>query len=541
MTHLNVLELAMYVDDALEGDALARVDEHLASCAQCTARLATQRMEVSALRSALATELTEVPEAAQIPPFSRPMSLKNFALANLGTGLVIWLMQFLWKTLFGELLVNATTWLTSVYLPDLYAVSSAAALHYIQEGTTMLETYLSLVVACLVAFTLIAGALMYRRARGALGVCLAALLGGMLVAPVPAEALDFRRDETSIIVPASEVIDDTLIAAAESVVIEGIITGDLVAVGQSVDVIGEVRGNLISFAESITVNGSVGGQVIGAGNNFNLRGATVGGDLVVAGESVSIDAEASIGRNAVAAVNSFSIDGDVGKDLLAFAESVSLRGRVAGDMEAFTNRVRLLGESHVGGDLKFRGGEESRLHQADAATVVGTISYPDAPEELEESSDYLSFEYYLFQLARFIAAFLVGMCLLWLVPRLRDIELGSGADSLKSAGLGFLVLITMPILAILVAITLIGLPLALIGIALYLAGLYIAKIIVATALGRMLLSDSASVALPLVAGLVVVIVASALPFIGGIIGFVLTLLGLGMLARFCFSALPTRA
>ena len=540
MTHLTELELSMYADGALDEEALARVEAQIAASEVCRERAAASLAQTQALTTALAVEHSAPPSVADIPKFSRPMSLKNFALANLGTGLVIWLVQFLWKTLFGELIVNATTWLTSVYLPDVYAVGSAAALHYIQEGTTMLETYLALVVVVLIGLSLLAAALMYRRARGALGICLAVSIASTAAIPTPVEALDFRRDDVSISVPATEVVEDTLIAASESIVIEGVVTGDLIALGQSVDVLGEVQGNLFAFAESVTVNGNVGGLVVSAGNNVSVRGARVAGDLVVASESLIVDEEASVGRNAVAAVNNLSVDGSVGTDVIAFAESVALRGVVGRDVEAFSNRVRLLGDSKIGGDLRFRGGQESRLHRADSASVAGSVTYPDAPEEFQEGNDYLSFEYYLFQLARFIAALLVGLCLLWLVPGLRDAEIGSGSDSLKSAGLGFLFLIGVPILAFFVAITIIGIPLALIGFAAYAACLYLAKIVVAAAVGRMLMADSTSTVLPFVAGLVVVIVGSALPFLGGIINFVLLLLGLGMLTQYVWGALKYR-
>ena len=85
-----------------------------------------------------------------IPAFKKPASLRGFALANILTGLVIWLAQFLWKTIFGELFMNAASWLTSIYIPDVYDVVSTTTLYYLQEGTAVLEAYLSFIILALI-------------------------------------------------------------------------------------------------------------------------------------------------------------------------------------------------------------------------------------------------------------------------------------------------------------------------------------------------------------------------------------------------------
>jgi hypothetical protein len=74
----------------------------------------------------------------------------------------------------------------------------------------------------------------------------------------------------------------------------------------------------------------------------------------------------------------------------------------------------------------------------------------------------------------------------------------------------------------------IGLPIALLSLALWLAGLYFSKIIVAEFVGRSLMKSSGAV--PLLAGLILVIVAADLPWVGTLINWLLMLLGLGAMA-----------
>ncbi len=540
MTHPSHLQLSMHADKALSAHEAIAVTQHLESCPACQTRTAAVRDEARFIVTALQIEATEEPWEVTVPKFSRPLSLRGFALANLGTGLVIWLAQFLWKTLFGELIVNATTWVTSIYLPDIYAMASTTALYLLEEGTTMLDAYLGFVVVSLLTITVLWFLLMYRKSRSTMGVCFLMIMVGTMVSPTPANALEIRRDKDVVTIGKSETIDDTLFVAAETVLIEGVITGDLVAMGRRIDISGSVEGNVLTFAESVTLSGKVGGFALGAASSYDLRGATVAGDLWAAGESIGIDDEARVGRNAIIATQTATVEGFVKKDLYTFAETVELSGVLGEDLEAFASRVKLLGDAHVGGNVRFRSGNEDRLHRAENVRIEGGVEFLDMPEEFKDRNRYATVEFYLWQVARLIAAFLVGLAFVWFVPGYRSVSIGAGVEALKTAGVGFLIMVSVPIMAVLVALTLVGLPLSLIAITAWLLCLYLAKIVVGAVVGRMLLSQSDSLAWTLLAGLSIVIVAVNLPFIGGIINLVLTIVGLGLIAQKLIEKLASR-
>ena len=101
-------------------------------------------------------------------------------------------------------------------------------------------------------------------------------------------------------------------------------------------------------------------------------------------------------------------------------------------------------------------------------------------------------------------------------------------------------MVSVPIMAVLVAFTLVGLPLSFIAIAAWLLSLYLAKIVVSVVVGRMLLSQSGSLPWTLLAGLTIIIVAVNLPFIGGIINLALTIVGLGLLVQYLIRILQAR-
>ncbi len=535
MSRPSPLELSMYADGALTGADAEAVAAEVAASETYRSEVALLKDESRQLGTAMGMEIEDLP----VPAFPRPASLRGFAMANVVTGLVIWLAQFLWKTLFGEVIVEATTWLTSVYLPDIYAVASGSVLYLIEEGTAMLDAYLVIIVLTVLAVTALALLFKYRQSRSGASFCaIAALLAVTALSAPPTHALEVRRGEGVVTVAAAETIDDTLVVAAETAVIDGDVTGDLVVVGRSIDVSGDVGGNIVAFAESVKIRGSVGGTVMGAASAYNLTDATVGGDVWVAGEKVGAAGSTQVDGNVTFAGNSVTIEGGVDKDLYAFGESVELSGSLGEDLEAFANRLRLLGDASVGGDVRFRTGNKDNLFRAEGVEIAGAVEFLDMPEEMQPANKYATIEFYLWQIARLIAAFLVGWALLTLLPGMRNISLAGGVEGLKSAGIGFLAVLAVPIAAVLVAITIIGLPFALIAFGIWLLGLYLSQIVIARVIGSSLVADN--LPLSLLAGLVIVLVAVNLPFLGEVIDFILTIVGLGLLVQYLFRLIANR-
>jgi hypothetical protein len=140
--------------------------------------------------------------------------------------------------------------------------------------------------------------------------------------------------------------------------------------------------------------------------------------------------------------------------------------------------------------------------------------------------------FYVWKLIWLAAAFLVGLALHALLPGLFPARLPASANLLRAAGLGFVALVVVPAAALLLMLTLIGLPAGLLVLGLWLAGLYLSQILVATLIGRGFLQRAdappASIAPVLLVGLVCVVVSVNLPYVGGLLRFVVLVLGLGL-------------
>jgi hypothetical protein len=524
----------MYVDEALPKAEVSTIALHIESCPQCRIRLAEFHKEKQLIGAALYAEDPSAVPAIKLPNFTKPISLRGFAMANVITGLLIWLAQFLWKTIFGELIISAFTRITLIQIPDAYELLVTTTLYFTQEGTPMIDTYLGFVVLSLVLLALVWFSLSHGRSRNLFVSISLILVSGSLVAPTSVNALELRHDEIMMTIDASETIDDTLIIAAETVVIDGNIEGDVFAFGERVIVNGTIGGNLVTFAETVSVQGEVGGFALGGAESFELNGATITGDFWGAASKVNIGPGSRIGRNASIASEKGTIAGSVGRDLMAFAETVELSGTVSEDFEAYANRVNLLGDSSITGNLRFHSGQEENLRRAPTAVVKGEVEFLPTEAGHKHRNRYATGKFYILQLIRLVSAFAAGLALFWIIPGLRDVTLGGGVDGLITTGVGLITLISLPIVMILVAITVIGIPFTVVGLFAWMLAIYLAKIVVASIIGQLLLSSSdkgGSLPITLLAGLTVVLVAINLPGIGGVISFILTIVGIGIIVQ----------
>jgi hypothetical protein len=120
--------------------------------------------------------------------------------------------------------------------------------YFANGGTAMLTEYAAVVGGFLFLLLLGSSALLLGR-RGRLRQPGLRLLIVLLAVSLPSFALERRHGEF-VTVPASETLDDTLLATGTTVRVEGVVNGDLLAFAGTVEVRGTVKGDLVSFAAS---------------------------------------------------------------------------------------------------------------------------------------------------------------------------------------------------------------------------------------------------------------------------------------------------
>ena len=533
----NEFTCALFAEGELPEAEARAVALHLESCDACdrlvTAVRAESRMLVQCLQDIDSDVSSEVPEFSASSP--RSISVAGFALGVIGVAVAFKLSTGL---LFGFDLPVDLGWLN----PREWALSLGVA---VNAGFYAFDNADAVFTDAAQGFMLVglAAALFFGMARVfKRGTAVTSMLGVLVTigfVSSPSYAVDLRKGAKASI-PATETVDDTVLAAADpktqSMDIAGTIKGDLIAVGDVIVISGAVEGNVVVAARRLEISGTVGGSVFAVGHTVIVSGK-VARNVITAGDTVNVSNTGLIGGNTITASREAVIDGKTARDLLSAAAILDLRGDIGRNVSLAAGQATVSGSSHVGGDLSARVGKEENLRVAEGAVIAGQKNVR-VQVAAPRSSRYLTVSFYVWQVVRILGLFVTGLVVFKLMPALMPSSMVSGSDWLKAGGVGFMTLVAVPVAAIIIAFTFIGFPIALITFILYLIACYLAKIVVAEFVGRSVMKNSGAV--PLLVGLLLVILAVNLPWIGTLINFLLILLGLGAIALSVYKSIARR-
>jgi hypothetical protein len=518
--------LAQYADGELRdaGETAA----HLDSCAACRERVAALRAENQLLiRSLQGIEFWK--------PQQAPAQQNIPSLAPLGRmAAVLVCLAALLRAGLGFIrdleLPPGLDWLHPLRLTGQLNWLANGFFYVLEEGSPMMTSLVNLAGLAVMSLLILGGLIVVTR-RKIRTTAVFSLVSLMLVFVVPGYSIDIRKAEKgrlSVNVAEGEIIDDTLIAFGESVDVQGTITGDLIAFARRVNVQGTVQGNVIGFGQTVKVTGNVDGDVFEFGSSVEAAGR-IGQNLWGFGQNLNLSDSLTVEKDATLFGTNTDVDGYIGRDLTAFTGFLDIAGKVGRDLRFQGGRIAICAPSTIGRDLKTRTKSEKGVLIEPGVTVAGKKTAELMPTS---PSRYKTFGFYMRQLLRIGAAFLTGLLLFWLFPSTGRVSLASARSMLTSGGIGFLALVATPVAAVILAITMIGLPIAIMALAFWLLCFYLAKIVVARCIGSAMVGSSVgkwSTALALLAGLVVVIIAINLPYIGGVLNFLLILIGMGAL------------
>jgi len=522
--------LLLYVDRELPEAERQAIGSHLGQCARCRALVAALEIEDRVLQGVLndpwwstTVPVTEVGAAAAVP-----LTRTRLVGALTGVVLSLALVRFLVESV-GEIgMPTELAWLSPFRSEGLMNWLSSVVVYGAFQADVAASAAASAGRAALLVTAGLAVVMVMGRAAWRTGV-VALMFVSALLAAAPSEAIEVRRSDASVTVPADQTVDDTLVAFGEITVIEGTINGDLIAAGRVVRVLGTVKGNVFAFAQTIEIEGAVEGGIFGFGQNVTTRGHATG-SLYAFGQSVMVPASGRIDGNVTTFSQSAAIDGQVGRDVTAFGQRLDVQGTVERRVTSYGERVTLLGSARVGGGLTAHVGSRENVRIEPGATLAGT---PDIHIREAAPSPYMTVSYYVRLLARMAAAFLTGWLLFWLVPAATAITLDTGPKLVRVVGAGALGAVATPILAVAVGITLVGLPIAIAVFFLWMVVLYLAKIVLAVVVGRALLGShehrGRQALLGLAVGLVALLLVVSLPYVGTLANVLFTVTGFGLI------------
>jgi len=532
MTCPTELSLSMFADDALEARNAAEVELHLAGCERCRSRVAALRDEARALRRALAYDAA----TAVVPAFVQPTTVGAMGVAA-GVALVLAGVFSIARGLIDAAVPDAFRWFNPLDTGGIVNLLVRAGVFLMSErGSALIASIFDAVGGSTVLALLLWGAAAVgRRIRGPM--LMACVVCAFALQPAPSHAVEIRHEEKGAVsIAAGETIDDTLIAFGETVEVNGNVAGDLIAFGKRIVVRGNVAGLVIAGGESVTLDGVIDGSVIAGGESLEIGSHRIGRNFYGGGESITVGDTAAIEQNVIVGGEKVAIAGHVGRDVVGAADEIEVASTIGGALTTYAKQLTLLAPARIAGDVRAHGLEtKDHVVVSPGAVIAGELT--TTLEKLPgEKNRYLTAHFYGWELVWYAAALVTGVALLWIVPALRRVPFDGAADGLRSAGYGLVALVATPIIAVLACLTVIGLPLGVIALLLWVVGIYVAKLVVGQLVGTRLMETVAQrhthFAVAFAVGLFVVMLASNLPIIGGLIRFGVTLVGFGLLVLF---------
>jgi len=334
-------------------------------------------------------------------------------------------------------------------------------------------------------------------------------------------------DSGDVTVALGSDVDGDLVVAGRNVNVQKEIKGDLTAAGANVTMVGPVQGYVMAAGSNVNINGAVGNDLWAAGASVNVN-APVTDNVRLAGNSIILQPQASVGRDAYLAGNSVEVLGRVERNLLVNATETRLSSEVGGSVRSRTGVLKVLPGAVIRGDLVVRSPTPPEISQG--AQVLGRVQY-----DQERGGRGWSLMNWLWQwLFMFLVLLILGSATIalsaWWTRRIADKITRQPGYALLAGLVG---LILIPLICALLAITVIGIPLAIVLFALYcvallLSGVFVSYLVGGWLLGRLKRPET-SPYVRLAAGALVVAFFASLPWVGWIVQFLVLIIGLGAL------------
>lgn len=322
-------------------------------------------------------------------------------------------------------------------------------------------------------------------------------------------------------------VNKDLVKAGDSVSVNEKMNGTSFVTGQTVTVNNKIDGILFAAGNTVKV-GSQSDYIFAAGANLNLDNAT-SKDAFLAASSIDLT-NSIVGRDLYAAGQTINLDSNVGRNAFLAGQDIVVKSQIFGDLYIDGENITIDSDAIINGKLKYN--EDANIVISKDAMIGKTETYKNISTSLDtkKSAGETIVAKILDALLSFLNLLVVGLLMMLLLPRLfKKIKEVGKEKLLPDLAWGLLVLIAVPIAAVLLMFTMVGLSTGLIVIGVYVLLAYLATIISSYKLSSLLLENKIkNDYLLLIIGLAVTFIIKLIPFVGGLVSFLLLCLGLGL-------------
>ncbi len=317
---------------------------------------------------------------------------------------------------------------------------------------------------------------------------------------------------------------------------EGDVDASVFLAGQNTENNAHIQGLLCSAGYKVNSTG-VSEYLIAAGYDIAVGGAAVK-DAVLAGCNIEISG--NIGRDVYAFGKNISISGTIGRNAKLAADSVSINGTVLGDLDITAGTILISENAVISGNLRYNSDadivapettlQDAEIYEPDAADTE-TEFYDERPSATDLFLDAIKgivFSY--------VGVLAVAFLLLWLTPLWETVdkkyESVSFGKYAAAFGIGFAVLVALPLVSLILMVTGFGLRLGLMLLMLYFAAIAVSPVFLSFILGKLLWRKAFKKAVNYPAELAIGVLAwrilASVPLLSFLVGFISLPFGIGV-------------
>jgi cytoskeletal protein CcmA (bactofilin family) len=527
--HFDEMTCLLYLEGQLEKERADEFAAHSSTCPECRKLMRALESEARWLRESLEGGEESVPARLLEPPRRAPMPWGWLMALGFGaTGLyALWGgMVEPWQKQFTQAGFTQGNFMAMIFFSGAF-----------WKGWGEMQNLVE--VLALVGLMGIVGYLLRHSWRrwAAVGLVMGAL-GFSLAMPPVAAAGESHHGDPNYTLPAGQTINTDLYVAAQTVRIDGDVNGDVYSWSQTLTVNGHVTGDVIGFGQEITINGHVDGNVRDWSQVLVVAG-TVGKNMSCFNQRIELDPKGTVDGSITAWTGDMNLDGPVGRDIRAGAGSLDLNNTVGGNINVYSHDITVSSSANLKGELVYHGDRAPRIDSG--AKVVG----PVRAQYEERVPAYKRPRTYFRRILNWAAGVVFGLVLIAIFPGFFGQVVRTADRVWQSCGIGMLILPGAILAGVIACVTIIGLAVGLAWFLLYAIALYSAHVFVGAWLGERILGEgttTGAMAGRLALGLFILALIRFIPWVGGIVAFIVLVWGLGAISIAAYKQIrPTLA
>lgn len=268
--------------------------------------------------------------------------------------------------------------------------------------------------------------------------------------------------------------------ADDNVTFEDTVNGDSAIAGNLVDIIGNIDGIGFIAGQTINVNGNLEYGFL-AGQNVNINGQ-ISKNIYAAGETITLSKDANIGKDLFLAGDSINLNGNIQRNINIYASTVTIKKgtTINGNITIEASNIKVEDGTSIKGTLKYN--EDAKNDISDNSNIGKTTTYEITKDKGFNTSEILS------SILNMIVVFLsITIIIPKTLDKTNEIYKKKNNNYIKNIGIGFLILICVPLISLILLASNIGVYLGLILVALYAIAIYLSFIISGYILGNLIL------------------------------------------------------